>query len=313
MAEPDMDTILPFLAKQLFLVILFATLACNGYAQDISSHTIQFVTVDKNVKLEVLDWGGSGRSIVLLSGMGSTAHVFDNFANKLISNYHVYGITRRGFGTSSAPAPKTENYSADRLGDDVLEVCAALGLVRPVLIGSSIAGEELSSIGSRHSEKVAALIYLDAVYSYSYFTGPPSVRDLGQNLLARKRFFDGPNVLGEPEGKSPSSLPAALFSTSPGEQAILDGQQKYTDIRGPILAFFPVPHDLSKRKDLEDAGALAAAEAEDTRSMEALVKAFKAGVPQARVILMPNASHFVFVSNEADVLREMHAFLERLP
>jgi pimeloyl-ACP methyl ester carboxylesterase len=286
---------------------------CNGYAQDISHHTIRFVTVDKNVKLEVLDWGGSGRPIVLLSGMGSTAHVFDNFAIKLISNYHVYGITRRGFGTSSAPVPKAENYSADRLGDDVLEVCAALALVRPILIGASIAGEELSSIGSRHSEKVTALIYLDAVYSYAYFPIDHSFRDLSQNSLARKSFFDGPNVSGEPKGKSPSPFPAGLLSTNPQEQAILDGQQKYTDIRGPILAFFPVPHDLSKRKDLKDADALAAAEAEDTRRMETLVKAFKAGVPQARVILMPNASHLVFVSNEAEVLREMHTFLERLP
>jgi hypothetical protein len=28
---------------------------------DESPHTVQFVTVDRNVKLEVLDWGGSGR------------------------------------------------------------------------------------------------------------------------------------------------------------------------------------------------------------------------------------------------------------
>ena len=28
---------------------------------DPSPHTIQFVTADKDVKLEVLDWGGSGR------------------------------------------------------------------------------------------------------------------------------------------------------------------------------------------------------------------------------------------------------------
>jgi pimeloyl-ACP methyl ester carboxylesterase len=44
----------------------------------------------------------------------------------------------------------------------VLAVCDSLKLNRPVLIGHSIAGEELSSIGSRHPEKVAGLIYLDA-------------------------------------------------------------------------------------------------------------------------------------------------------
>jgi hypothetical protein len=62
--------------------------------RDESPHTFHFVTVDGNVKLEVLDWGGSGRALVLLAGLGDTAHVFDNFAPKLANTYHVYGITR---------------------------------------------------------------------------------------------------------------------------------------------------------------------------------------------------------------------------
>jgi len=33
-------------------------------------------------------------------------------------------------------------------------------------------------------------------------------------------------------------------------------------------------------------------------------------VPTARVVRLPNADHFVFTSNEGDVLREMNAFLE---
>ena len=45
---------------------------------DPSPHSIQFVTVAKDVRLEVLDWGGSGQPVVLLAGLGDTAHVFDN-------------------------------------------------------------------------------------------------------------------------------------------------------------------------------------------------------------------------------------------
>jgi pimeloyl-ACP methyl ester carboxylesterase len=41
-------------------------------------------------------------------------------------------------------------------------------------------------------------------------------------------------------------------------------------------------------------------------------KAFEAGVP-SRVVLLPHASHFVFLSNEADVLREINSFLSTLP
>src|ERR1700733_6578823 len=155
-----------------FAVLLFAgNLAPQqpGGWHDPSPHTVQFVTVDTNVKLEVLDWGGVGRPVVLLAGGGNTAHVFDDFAPKLTGSYHVYGITRRGFGASSSPAPNDNNYSADRLGDDVLAVLDALKLDRPILAGHSIAGAELSSIGSRHPERVAGLIYLDAGYAYAYY------------------------------------------------------------------------------------------------------------------------------------------------
>jgi hypothetical protein len=46
--------------------------------RDSSPHTIQFVTVDKEVRLEVLDWGGRGKCVVLLAGGGNTAHVKSN-------------------------------------------------------------------------------------------------------------------------------------------------------------------------------------------------------------------------------------------
>lgn len=57
--------------------------------KDPSPHAARFVSVEKNVPLEVLDWGGRGRPIVFLAGGGQTAHVFDNFAPKLAATSHV--------------------------------------------------------------------------------------------------------------------------------------------------------------------------------------------------------------------------------
>ena len=48
--------------------------------QDPSLHSVQFVAVDDGVQLEVLDWGGRGRPVVLLTGAGLTAHVYDDRA-----------------------------------------------------------------------------------------------------------------------------------------------------------------------------------------------------------------------------------------
>jgi pimeloyl-ACP methyl ester carboxylesterase len=134
---------------------------------------VQQVQVEDGVKLEVADWGGTGRTLILLGGLGATYHEFDGLAPKLAAKYRVLGITRRGFGGSSVPAT---GYSSDRLGDDVIAVIDALKLVRPVLVGHSMAGEELSSVGSRHPEKVAGLVYVEAAYAYAFYD--PSVGDL---------------------------------------------------------------------------------------------------------------------------------------
>jgi alpha-beta hydrolase superfamily lysophospholipase len=68
--------------------------------KDPSPHAVRFISVGDGVQLEVLDWDGSGGAVVLLAGGGDTAHVFDDFAPKLTTHNHVYGITRRGFGAS---------------------------------------------------------------------------------------------------------------------------------------------------------------------------------------------------------------------
>jgi pimeloyl-ACP methyl ester carboxylesterase len=384
--------------------------------RDPSPHTVQFVAVDENVRLEVLDWGGSGtvnpRSLILLADLGNTAHVFDGFAPKLTAaGFHVYGITRRGYGASSAPE---FGYSADRLGDDVLAVIDALKLERPVLAGNGLAGEELSSVGARHPEKVAGLIYLDAAYSYAFFDhtrgdlffdlielerklaqlylmlppgtsvfkkdladlrkeltelqssngmpedprfAPPARKLLESNLLARfkkdleeeeqaksrptegakpepakraqerKRMFDDLLQTGLPgiekdlravretpshtapaqtQGSVPEAelrvqqeaklQPKAQAKTADrARQAILQGRQKYTHLRVPALAIYCLPHSPDEGGD----------EADD----EAQAKAFEKGVPMARVVRLAHASRMVFLSNEADVLREMIAFL----
>lgn len=295
-----------------------------------------FITVEKNVKLQVIDWGGSGRPLVLLAGLGADAHAFDKFAPKLTATYHVYGITRRGFGASSAPAPATGDYSADRLGDDVLAVVDSLKLNRPVLVGHSIAGEELSSVGSRYPDKVAGLIYLDAGYSYAYYdrsrgdlvldslelrknlsqllpgAGPQDQKQLVNELL-QTSLPQFEKDLREQQ-KALQSIPALPQSgglSSFTFQAVFAGEQKYTDIRVPILAIFAVPHHLgSLFKD--DPTARAAAEALDADYTGAQARAFENGLPSAHVVRIPNADHWVFQSNEADVLREMKAFLGSL-
>jgi non-heme chloroperoxidase len=300
--------------------------------RDPSPHRVQFVTVDHDVRLEVLEWGGSRRALVLLAGLGHTAHVFDDFAPKLTAGYHVYGITRRGFGASSIP---DSGYDADRLADDILEVLDSLKLTRPVLAGHSIAGEELSSIGSRHPERVAGLVYLDAAYPFAFAGGKgmtlqdmedlnkilpdapkPSAADLASfsAYQAQLRRFTGVKIpesqlrqefVSAPDGsvgnpRTPPRVP----------EAVLAGVKKFDEIRAPALAICADPQDWPWGRNSKDP-AMRAAFLTLVAYKAKFTKAFREGVPAAHVVRI-KGNHTIFISNEAEVLREMNAFLATL-
>jgi pimeloyl-ACP methyl ester carboxylesterase len=293
----------------------------------------RFVSVDSGVQLEVLDWGGSGRSVVLLAGLGGTAHDFDDFAPKLAVTCHVYGITRRGFGRSSTPF---SGYDADTLGDDILKAIDSLRLRRPVLVGHSMAGEELSSIGSRHPEKISGLIYLDAGYDYAFYDeshGNVTI-DINEIIRRLEKFRFGSGATAEERRAAARTLAdTALPATIKWLQATLNeplppgiskprplprvpyamsaGQRKYTHIEGPVLAIFASPGAAPPGAENDPAMRSMIAEVDSANAVQ--VRAFERGVPQAHVVRLSRANHFVFRSHEADVLREMRSFIERLP
>src|ERR1700727_13212 len=106
---------------------VFALIACAVFAsQGETALKTQFVAVQPDVKLEVLDWGGTGRNLVLLAGGGSTAHVFDSLRPKLAAHYHVIGITRRGFGQSSAPKRVMTQGGSEMMSSRFLTPCTSL-------------------------------------------------------------------------------------------------------------------------------------------------------------------------------------------
>ena len=166
---------------------------------DTSGHKVSFVTVEPGVQLEVLDWGGTGQTLVLLTGIGDNAHVFDEFAYQFNDRFHVIGITRRGFGRSSQPA---HGYDLDTRARDDIAVLDKLNIREAVFVGHSVSGTELSKIGAVYPDRVKKLVYLDALDlgSGGWATlpqPPPAPEDTAADLESVQRFaaasarFDG--------------------------------------------------------------------------------------------------------------------------
>jgi metallo-beta-lactamase class B len=296
-----------------------------------------FISVDTNVKLEVLDWGGPGgpgRAVVLLAGNGQTAHSFDDFAPLLARFYHVYAITRRGFGASSRP---TTGYGTDRRADDVLAVVDSLKLTRPVIAGHSLGGEELSSIGARHSDRVSGLIYLDPS-SGAYDDGKTgdfivdvaevknhldALRAAGaagkaaqmDSVLTTLRRIDLPaleTALARMQDTLRFLPPVLSYPLMPPPTtgiagAIDDGRQRYRDIQGPLLAIFQAPESPARL------GTDSAITQRWLQQTPAFPGRFARGFPHATIVLIPNSTHYVFRSNPTEVLAAMRAFIATLP
>jgi non-heme chloroperoxidase len=363
------------MGKQIWTTV-FALIACAAFAQkDPSSQgetalKTQFIDVQPDVKLEVLDWGGTGRNLVLLAGGGSTAHVFDSFGPKLAAHYHVIGITRRGAGQSSAPQT---GYDPRRLGDDVVAVLDALHIADPVLVGHSIAGEELSAISTYHPGRAAALIYLDAtgtfaLYNPKYGDYIPALAQLKDDLseLQKNLFDDGlisktltdmalfqanlANLRDEVEGAArPSPKASDLASISAfqsymkgyyggiipesevrqlhrigedgrvGEflghgnasQSVMLEEERFHSIDTPLLAILSYP-SAPYPSQTSDPAKLAAYRAAETSRREAQISIFREQ-PHAKVIVIPNSTHFIFLSNEEEVVSQITDFVNSLP
>ncbi|MDQ3022022.1 MAG: alpha/beta hydrolase [Bacteroidota bacterium] len=296
----------------------------NCYDQ--SDHKVSFIEVEKGIKLEVLDWGGSGEYLVMLTGLGDNAHVFDHFAYQFTDLFHVIGITRRGFGMSDKP---DTGYSEERRVHDILSILDNLGIQSAIFAGHSIAGGELSQLGIFHKDRVKKLIYMDAAPDFGqhkFLDQPPGVEYTQEDLVSVERFiaatvrmygYREPNAAicngytignnGEiVDFKSPPEVSAQIIKSAEDKD--------FTKIDVPVLAFFdefkdeyrlPFFYYLDSTKQTEFLQAWYPL----VQWQQELIKRFSDDVKNIEVIKMQEAYHYIYLNRESDVARAMRKFL----
>lgn len=282
----------------LFACVTFFSLVLLGCSAATSSTTpadstatkekptsqVQFVTVAPDVKLEVLDWGGSGDPVVFLSGLGDNAHVFDEFAPALTDQFHVYGITRRGFGASSQPA---DGYDIATRVEDIRRVLDELHLDRVSLVGHSIAGDELTRFAGEFPDRVVRLVYLDAAYDHASIVDAKSLP---------WPFPDPP--------------------TPPWWKVIEGcGHPDYSKVQAPALSINMTYKTVAEYFDSKAWESWDdATHARMAVFYEALKPAFDSRVEfkkvaNGRIVEIPNSTHYLYMTNRDEVLRITREFL----
>jgi len=308
--------------------------------------TSQFVEVGDGVKVEVLDWGGMGQPVVLLAGSGNTAHVFEDFAPKLIEccHVHVYGITRRGFGLSSKPR---RGYATPDLAEDDWLVIQALQLKRPIIIGHSVAGSEMTFIGQKLSSELAALVYLDAnadpldwpwenlEYRALITKAANGVAGPAKRTATDNASVEAYRAYQERTGESPfpaeeirnmyelnSDGSIGRDRTPPyvsDEIGIGSIAKDYHGIHIPVLALVAVPlppAEKWKKRSPKDEGERRDSDRSDAILMEYIHRwenNLKSADSLASVVELRGGHHYIFLSEEGEVLQEIKSFLLKLP
>jgi pimeloyl-ACP methyl ester carboxylesterase len=114
--------------------------------------------------LHLLDWGGSGTPLLLLPGMGQSAHIFRTLVPALGGRFRAVAVTPRAHGESDTPET---GYTLASFAADVRAVMDALEIGRAAVVGHSVGGAVATRLAADEPERVSHLVYLDSLTDYA--------------------------------------------------------------------------------------------------------------------------------------------------
>jgi pimeloyl-ACP methyl ester carboxylesterase len=291
------------------------------------------------VRLHYLDWGGSGRNLVLLPGLGGTAQIFRGIAPRLGDRFRVSSFTRRAHGRSDRP---DSGYDIDALTDDIRRFIDFLGMERATLVGHSWAGIEIPYFATKYPERVDAVIYLDAVNVLlepapdlsadpvmSTLEKEPSAADMVSvdaylGFIKRSRpdlasiwceavEADRRDYIAGLSRHGPATAIAAKMDAGLGRHR----EPAFGEVTAPALALVPggtthpfLPAGASD--ELRRAGNAHYVQHWLPR-IEQRTELFRRAAPNARVVKLDTSNHTIFVAKETETLDAILGFLEDEP
>lgn len=317
-----------YLINIVTILFLFSCNLSNKKQQVI--YQTKFVNGSTKNKIEILDFGGIGAPILFLTGLGNSAHVFVDFAPKFCDKFHVYAMTRRGYGASEQTA---NGYRIDTLAMDILAVTKALNLDKVILIGHSIAGDEISKFASTYPDKVEKIIYLDAAYDRTnlmatlmpFMPAFPNLTAKDSSSFENFKAFTAKMGVTMPDEELKSTSVFAkdgkyLKDVTPDEiqGKIIMGIERpnYKSINCPALSIYAIASSVYTSIPFYDS--LDAANKKKADTCFTILKnfgteqiaLFKNEVKNGKVKEIKGADHYVFISNPIETENLIREFLK---
>ena len=285
-------------------------------------YTDRFI-VANGARLYVADWGGKGPVLLFMPGFGNGAHIFDSLAPAFVDRLHVAALTPRGFPPSDAP---DSGYTIRQLAADVSVVLDSLHATKAVLAGHSISGAVITQFARDYPTRLLAAVYLDGAYDFgeSYRRSHASWRanwptPVDTTSVAyrawKQRYPDHDAILDRDAAMwnidstdvaRRQALVAALATevrSTPHEIRRVHAPALVVCATGSVDRSFGWLTPDSARWDLalpviQKLLAIKKAVCEDARRK----------LPHGRLVML-DASHYVFLDQRDEVVRQMRAFL----
>ena len=256
---------------------------------------------------------GEGPDVVLIPGLSSSPEVWDGTI-AAVPGYRYHIVQVAGFA-GRAPGANASGPVVAPVAEEIARYIAEARLDRPALVGHSLGGTWAMMVAARHPERVARVMVVDMFpFLGAMFGGPTATADTlrpaaeqiraaiagGTPEQRRARTEQTIASMVRTEAMRPQALAHSLAS-----DAAVSGQAMYdlilTDLR-PELAAVRVPMTVLW---VRPQGA-PVSEAQ----MAEFYRLSYAGVPQARLVHVPDSYHFIMWDAPELFRRELRTFLD---
>lgn len=253
------------------------------------------------------DWGeAEAPPLVLLHGYTSHARSWDTFARAMAEHFRVYALDQRGHGETGW----TDDYSSERMVEDVGAFANALRLEKFDLLGLSMGGRNAYGYAARHPDRLTRLVIVD-IGPEVPTTGTSRIR---QGALANDVFESSDEAFAAARAGNPRAPEAELrHRVLNGLMLREDGRWTYRydrALRDParprpqpdaaahwaMLAAIGVPSLLVRGAESD------ILTAETARKMTEVM-------PNCRLVTVPDAGHSIPLDNPTGFLAAVQPFL----
>ena len=271
--------------------------------------------IDANgMRFHYLEWGDpQSPPMMLLHGFAQTCHSWDFVALSLCDRYRVIALDQRGHGDSDWA--EDGDYTPETQQGDIGSIVDALGFKQFVLMGLSMGGRNSLTYAAANSDRVKALVIVDA--------GPQNLRAGSENI---RRFVQQEDELDSVE-------------------EFVERVREYNPRRDPVQIRGSIIHNLkqlpngrwtwkydkrlrsSERRigsdpqtterlwgyveSLRCPTLLVRGESSDIIAMDT-AKEMHSRIPNATLVTVPGAGHLVMGDNPVGFERAVTEFLDRL-